>query len=162
MASKYLVHGPYTLRALPSGIFLNGDFSSEDRVRRSGTPIVPTPPASIAVEDVRPLAGDSDLEIAASAGYLLALRGEPDGLRPLLQYWRRQGQKHDEWQRLVYRAIAVVDDPQYIPVLREIYGQLHGYEFSEFYWTIRIMSGPEILKFRKQIREEVDASRLGG
>jgi hypothetical protein len=31
---------------------------------------------------------------------------------------------------------------------------------ADFYWTIRIMSGPEILRFRKQIREEVSADNL--
>jgi len=66
-----------------------------------------------------------------------------------------------DWKKLVYRAIAVVDDPKYIPVLREIYGKLDQYEMSEFYWTIRIMTGPEILSFRKQVRDEVGASRLG-
>ena len=35
-------------------------------------------------------------------------------------------------------------------MLREIYGKLQEYEISEFYWTIRIMSGPEILKFRNE------------
>jgi hypothetical protein len=39
-------------------------------------------------------------------------------------------------------------------VLREIYGKMQEYEISQFYWTIRIMSGPEILKFRKEIREK--------
>ena len=58
-------------------------------------------------------------------------------------------------------AIAAIDDPQYIPVLREVYGKLEEDEVTEFYWTIRIMSGAEILKFRKQIREEVGVSRLG-
>jgi hypothetical protein len=161
VALQYLVQGSNGLRVLPSGIFLSGNFDvSFDNVRQNGTPIIPTPPVDIAIEDIRPLAGNSDPELAACAGYLLALLGEPDGIRPLLQYWRQHGQRHDEWKRLVYRAIAVIDDPQYIPVLREIYGQLDEYEFSEFYWTIRIMSGPEILKFRKQIRAEVGASRL--
>ena len=34
------------------------------------------------------------------------------------------------------------------------------YEVSEFYWTIRIMTGPDILKFRKQIRDEVGMNQL--
>ena len=54
----------------------------------------------------------------------------------------------------------MTDDPRHIPVLREIYGKLQEYEMSEFYWTIRIMSGPEIVKFRKQVRDEVGPSRL--
>ena len=58
------------------------------------------------------------------------------------------------------RAVAVSDDPKYIPVLREIYGKLERYEALEFYWTIRIMTGPEILRFRKQVRDEVGISNL--
>jgi hypothetical protein len=91
----------------------------------------------------------------------MSLLGDPSGMEPLLQYWRRHGDTSSEWHKLVYRAIAVTDDPKYIPVLRDIYGKLDQGEMSEFYWTIRIMSGPEILKFRKQIRDEVGASQLG-
>lgn len=86
--------------------------------------------------------------------------GEPEGMEPLLKYWREHQKGSDEWTKLVYRAIAMTDNPQYIPILREIYGKLHEYETAEFYWTIRIMSGPEILKFRKQVRDEVGPSRL--
>ena len=57
----------------------------------------------------------------------------------------------------MYRAVAVSDDPKYIPVLREIYGKLERYEALEFYWTIRIMTGPEILKFRKEVRNKMAA-----
>ena len=91
----------------------------------------------------------------------MALLGEPDGMDPLLRYWRQHDKDSNEWKRHVYRAIAALDDPKYVPVLREIYAALHEYEMSEFYWTIRIMSGPEILKLRKQIREEVGTSQLG-
>ena len=94
------------------------------------------------------------------AGYLLVLLDESDGMESLLRQWREHGRGDDRWSRLVYRAIAVADDPRHIPVLREIYGKLQAYEMSEFYWTIRIMSGPEILKFRKQVRDEVGAAQL--
>jgi hypothetical protein len=120
----------------------------------SGTPIVPKPIEGVSAEDVRPLIADSDPEVAALAGYLLALRGKPDGVEPLLRYWRQRSETYSDWKKYVYRAIAVSDDPQYIPVLREIYGKLQQYELREFYWTIRIMSGPDILAFRKQIRDE--------
>ena len=53
-----------------------------------------------------------------------------------------------------------MDDSSQIPVLRRIYAGLGQYEVSEFYWTIRIMTGPEMLKFRKQIRDEVGMSQL--
>ena len=130
--------------------------------RTSGTPIVPKPPAGVTVEDVRPLVGDADPETAACAGYLLALLGEPEGMEPLLNYWRQHEGRYDEWNKMMYQAIAVLDDPKYVPILREIYGKLQEYEVSEFYWTIRIMSGPEILKLRKQIRDEGWARRSWG
>ena len=92
--------------------------------------------------------------------YLLALLGDPGGMDALLKYWKEQPKKYNEWHRLVYRAIAVLDDPKYLPVLQEIYTNLEEYEVREFYWTIRIMNGPEIIKFRKQIRDERGISQL--
>ncbi len=154
LAVKYLVHGPSELISFADGIYLNGmSFTSSSSVQ-SGTPIVPEAPTGVTAADLRPLLGGSDSETAASVAYLLAVLGESEGIEPLVEYWRRHGTDSSQWRRLVYRAIAVIDDPKYIAVLREIYGKLSEYEVSEFYWTIRIMSGPEILKFRKQIRDE--------
>ncbi len=123
-------------------------------------PIVPEPPRLLEADHVRPLLASSDPESAAYAGYLLALFGEPEGLQPLLLYWR--GHKDSvPLARLVYRAIASLDDPQHIPVLRDIYSRLKDEsDMTEFYWTIRIMSGPEILQFRKRLRQEVGMSNL--
>jgi Cytochrome c554 and c-prime len=162
LALIYLIHGASELWNLHDGIYLYNlmnvtVYSSS----QSGTPIVPKPPEGVTMEDVRPLVHDSNAEVAACAGYLMALLGDADRMEPLLQYWRRHGESSSEWRKLVYRAIAVDDDPKYIPVLREIYSKLEQYEVSEFYWTIRIMSGSEILAFRKQIRDEVGASQLG-
>jgi hypothetical protein len=159
-ALKYLVHGSSQLRVLQNSIFLNGDFDVSGEGRTSGTPIVPKPPAGVKVEDVRPLLANSEPEIAACAGYLLVLLGDSDGMEPLLRYWRQQRASFNDWTSLAYRAIAVADDPKYVPVLEQIYSKLKEYEVSEFYWTIRIMSGPEILKLRKRIRDEVGMSRL--
>ena len=128
--------------------------------RTSGQPIVPKPPVGLKVEDVRPLLGHAEPDVAACAGYLLVLLGDADGMAPLLRFWRQQRADYNEWTSLAYRAIAVADDPQYVPVLAEIYAKLKEYEVSEFYWTIRSMSGPEILKLRKRIRDEVGMSRL--
>ena len=163
LAMIYLVHGAREL-----WIAARRDLSVQ-RARtprfysssQSGTPIVPKPPEGVTLEDVRPLLGDSDAEVAACAGYLLALLGEPTAWSRCCNTGGSTARTRSEWKKLVYRAIAVIDDPKYIPVLREIYGKLEQYEMSEFYWTIRIMSGPEILAFRKQIRDEVGASQLG-
>jgi HEAT repeat protein len=164
LAMIYLIHGVRELWNLHDGIYLyslvNATVYSSGS--QSGTPIVPKPPEGLTLEDVRPLLGDANAEAAACAAYLAALLGDSAGMESLLQYWRQHSERSSgEWKKLVYRAIAVSDDPKYIPVLREIYGKLEQYEMSEFYWTIRIMSGPEILAFRKQIREEVGASQLG-
>ncbi len=121
--------------------------------------IVPKPPRGLEPDQVRRLVNSQDPETAAYAGYLLALYGDGDGMPALIQYWRDQ--QGSSSARLVYRAIAAVDDPQYIPLLREIYAGFEStYETREFYWTIRIMNGPEILQFRKQIRDEVGMSNL--
>jgi hypothetical protein len=157
LALKYLVHGANELRSIGNGLYQYGEMEAPFLNNPRGVPIVPKPPKGVTAEDVRPLAGSADLETAASAGYLLALLGEPEGIGPLVQYWRQHEASSNQWRRLVYRAIAVTDDPKYIAVLREIYSKLEDYEVSEFYWTIRIMSGPEILKFRKQIRDEKGA-----
>ena len=49
-----------------------------------------------------------------------------------------------------------------MPLLDEIYHQLgsESYRIREFYWTVRIMDGPEALKFREKIRREVGTERL--
>ena len=161
LALKRLVHGQDTLQSLPEGLYLPGNFRGHSYTSlsaRDATPIVPKPPPGIKAEHVRPLVGDADAEVAASAGYLLALLGDPAGLPPLLRYWREHGRESEDWNRLVVRAIAVVDDPQYIGVLRQIYDKLDDSDKGEFYWTIRIMSGPDILRFRKEIRDRTDLS----
>jgi hypothetical protein len=64
----------------------------------------------------------------------------------------------------VYRAIARLDDGSQIDVLQEIYAKLntdsHRHQVSEFYWTIRSMTDPEILSLRKQIRQEIGVDQL--
>jgi len=135
--------------------------SSITQHHESGKPIVPEPPPGLGAGHVRPLLNDSDPRIAAQAGYLLALLGAPEGLPPLLRYWREhKKERGDDTDRYLYRAIAALDDSAHVPVLQQIYHRLGEYEVSEFYWTIRIMSGPEILKLRKQIRDEVGMDRL--
>jgi hypothetical protein len=66
--------------------------------------------------------------------------------------------------RLVYRAIARGDDSSRVGVLNDIYGRLHTDDHShflpEFYWTIRSMTGPEILELRKTMRDEVGVENL--
>jgi hypothetical protein len=158
LALRYFVYGPEVLSSIRDTISVSS--RSEGRTIRSGVPIVPKPPEGLKVNQILPLLDDSDPAVAAEAGYLLALMGESRGLEPLLRYAQQQGKSDSQVQRLAYRAIAVLDDSNQIPLLRKIYAGLSQYEVTEFYWTIRIMTGPEILKFRKQIRDEVGMSQL--
>jgi hypothetical protein len=160
IALKYLVR-PGVLQTLNNGFILYSYSDSTTEVEYgSDKLIVPKLPKGVEAGQIRPLLADSDPEIAASAGYLLALMDQPDGMDALLKYWKGQPKKYNQWSRLAYRAIAVLDDPKYLPVLKEIYANLEQYEVREFYWTIRVMTGPKILKFRKQIRDERGASEL--
>ena len=119
------------------------------------------PPRGLKPESVRPLLQDSDPRIGAHAGYLLTLFGEAEGLPFLLRYWREHPEERSDIEKPVYRAIAALNDATKIGVLKEIYGRLREYEVSDFYWTIRVMTGPEILRVRTQIREDVGMERLG-
>jgi HEAT repeat protein len=128
--------------------------------RSDGEPIVHKPPAELDAKNIEPLLADDDRRTAAYAGYLLAVLGKPDGMDALLAYWKAQP-KDDNAERLVYRAAASLDDEKYMSELREIFGHLSGDgRVSEFYWTIRVMSGSESLKFRKEIRDQVGVERL--
>ena len=158
LALGYLVYGPSEFYSVRNTITV--PMNSEGRSVRSGTPIVPKPPEGLPISQIVPLLDDPDPAVAAEAGYLLALMGESRGLEPLLRYAQQQGKADSPLQRLAYRAIAVLDDSNQISLLKKIYAGLSQYEVSEFYWTIRIMTGPEILKFRKQIRDEVGMNQL--
>ena len=166
VALRFLALGTDALTQLTqSKIFISTgmfdeSFGLTSQSIQSGEAIVPTAPRGVKAEHVRTMLTSSDAEIAALAGYLLTLLGEPDGLEPLIHYWKTQP-KNQEVDRLVYRAIAVHDDPQYIPVLREIHGRIkQQWDQQEFYWTIRIMGGPEILEFRKRLRNEIGIGNL--
>ena len=158
LALQYFVYGGNALSSVRrherfhpiGGIF-------EPHERRT---VVPKPPEGLHVSQLLRLLDDPQPAVAAEAGYLLALLGESRGLEPLLRYAQQQGKSNSQLQRLAYRAIAALDDSNQIPLLKKIYAGLSQYEVSEFYWTIRIMTGPEILKFRKQIRDEVGINQL--
>ena len=78
-----------------------------------------------------------------------------------MRHWRGRV-RDDKWTGLVFRAVAVTNDDGRLPLLQEIYRSMKDDDrrLSEFYWTIRIMDGPEALKFRKKIRDEVGMDRL--
>ena len=117
-------------------------------------------PPGIDIAAIKSLLTDENEGIAAYAGYFAVLLGDAAGMEPLLKYWQKikgKGINREDSEEtitiLVYRAIGVLDDPQYIPVLQEIYGKMQEYEVRDFYWSIRTMTGPEILSLRKEIRD---------
>jgi len=126
----------------------------------SGKPIAPKPPPGLRPQHVRAWIDDKDAKTAAYAGYLLALMKEHEGLPPLLAYWNSLAKRTWNENRLVVRAVAALNDSTRIPELRKIYKETDRWRMREFYWTVRSMTGPAILKFRKEIRDEVGMANL--
>lgn len=170
VAIQSLVKEPYSLRILrnrfyvsmPSGYSYSG---SQDRNQLKM-------PKGLKLETLKPLIEDANEEIAAYAGYFVAILGDPAGLEPLLKYRKKiqnrnvpeeevymnvdePGAEGKLMDTLAYRAIASLDATEHVPVLREIYGNLFkdSSQVNDFYWTIRSMTSPEILEFRKEIRK---------
>lgn len=160
-ALMYLVQGPDRLTShAPLNMQLPQIVSTAST--DSGEETLSEPPGGLTVEALRPFLSDIDPEVTACAGYLLALLGRRDGLDLLMRYWRLHGIEDPSWTQAVYRAVAHVNDDGLVPVLEEIYNRFgkENYQIREFYWTIRSMTGPNILKLRKRIRSEVGMQRL--
>lgn len=118
--------------------------------------------AELSPEYLRRLLESGDKVTATLARYVLAMQGERVDLGPLIARWREEGVPFygaPRWDRLVYEAMAERNDPADVPVLEELYEfvseQHGGGAVREFYWTIRTMTGPEVLALRKRIRAEV-------
>jgi len=165
-ALALLIGDQHSVRALRDGEFsLNSETDWGESVTAvSAQPIVPLPPPGLTPEPLVELLSSDDPKAAAQAGYLLALFGRDEGLPQLLGYWRAKAAGDRAWMRLVYRAIARLNEGSQVPTLREIYSRLstdqHRHYLPEFYWTIRIMTGPDILALRKTIRDEVGTAQL--
>jgi HEAT repeat protein len=104
LALTYLAVGGDSLTPLRDVLYLFGVTSESYTVGDSGEPIIPEPPWGLESRHVRAMMAEGDPKIAAYAGYLVALFGEPEGLQPLLQYWRNQKAEDKQLDRLVYRA----------------------------------------------------------
>jgi hypothetical protein len=153
-----LVHGIYLQRYIQEGRPFLSNFRNGE-----GVPIAVEVPQGLEPAPLQPLLADGDSETAADAGYLLALLGDRHGLDTLVKVTRGQGWNQSQSTRLVYRAVTKLNDDSQTPLLEEIYQAMksdRSYELREFYWTIRSMSGPEMLKFRKKMRDEVGMDSL--
>ena len=162
VALPYLAGASDRLHYLRATIYL-GYSSLLNEVRSSDEQFAPLElPKGLTADHLKPLLAAGEPETIAYAGYLLALSQDRAGLNALIKHWREKAHNDDSWKRLVYRGVAAVGDDSLTPVLEEIYKTYSNedYRMREFYWTIRTMDGPNILKLRKQIRQDVGMERL--
>ena len=130
-------------------------------------------PAELKAEQVLPFLRSGQEKTAAYAGYLLCMLDHEEGLPVLLRYWEAHAARDAVVSRLVYQAIAQLNSESHVPLLARIYQQFQnndtddnshaaeGFSVKDFYWTIRTMTGPQILALRKKIREEIGIAHLG-
>ena len=163
-AVSYLAIGSQPVSRFRGDVYLNA--ASQTTIEYGGftqtDPIIHVKvPAGLQLQPLTALMNDSDPDVAGYAGYLAALLGERHGMQPLLKAARAHGFESD-WASLVYRAISRLDDDSQTPVLEEIYKSFGQQKWlaRQFYWTIRAMHGPNILKLRKRIRDEVGMDQL--
>ncbi len=132
--------------------------------RTSGEPIAVEPPKGVTAQMVKPLLTDNDAKIRGLAGYVLCTLGDRGGLPVVVKYWNDHARTDEEWQRLVYRAVSALGDDANVRYAEEIYllnrDPQRQYYVPELYWTIRNLEGPNALRLRKQIRQEVGMDRL--
>lgn len=165
VALRFLAEGPESMSPLQSGtfhLFYQNPAVERHDVFHAGTVIRVKAPVQLEPDVLRPLLDSPDPRTAALAGYVLATLQEADGLEPLVYYWREQARDNYTIRRLVYRAVAALNDDSQTPLLEEIYRTYgrNDYWLRDFYWTIRSMSGINVLKLRKQIRDEVGMDAL--
>jgi HEAT repeat protein len=161
----------YTL-TLADGQFYINTFQFRGNYEQSETKKAELP-AGLKAEQVLPLLRSRQEKTAAYAGYLLCMLDHEEGLPVLLRYWEAHGARDALVSRLVYQAIAQLNFESHVPLLARIYQQFQnsdadenshggeGFSVKDFYWTIRTMTGPQILALRKKIREEVGIANLG-
>jgi HEAT repeat protein len=131
-----------------------------------------TLPKGLGPELLKPLLKSADEESAALAGFALTLLGDPEGLEPLLRYWRKQGAKgQSSWEKRVYQGIAQLGDDAQVSVLERIYSHARAAgptssaetaTIKDLYWSIRGMDGPGARRLRQRIRTEVGMPFLRG
>jgi HEAT repeat protein len=151
LALMYLAGGQQAIHLLRGELHVNPGGGMRSYSRES--PGL-EPAAGVTIEMLKPLLADPDNETAAAAGCVAALLGSSEGLPALVRVWRDH-KESDNWTQSLYRAVAALDDDQNTPLLVEIDKQLSNWDKRQFYWTIRSMHGPGVMKLRKQIRDEV-------
>jgi hypothetical protein len=164
IALVYLAMGGSELNYLRDSFYIRINNGRQVSVRTGNEEqgAIPEPPKGLKADDLRPLLAKAGGRGAAIAGYFLVLLDSPEGLDPLIAYWRKSARTDGAWIRLVYQAIAYVGEDRYVPVLEEIYAKKakNDSETPPLYWTIRPMEGPRAKALRARIRKEVGMASL--
>ncbi len=100
LALLYLAGGADMLNTLRGGLYVMHSRTGPANQAASTDSVEGVTP-----EMLNPLVADSDPEVAAAAGCLLALSGDPAGLPPLEKIWRGH-EKTRDWSEVLYRAVA--------------------------------------------------------
>ena len=166
VALPYLAAGGEAIMRLRGSAYLYG-VTTRSAVSYSvgdGAVITVNPPTGLKPDPLRAVLATPgvDADLAGYAGYLLVLLGDRSGMAPLLAAARGHSLE-SPWDQLLYRAIATANDASRVPVLEEVFDAMmkgNNYQVRDFYWTIRTMTGPAVLKLRKRVRDEYGMSRL--
>lgn len=122
-------------------------------------PALPSPLDGLSADSLRHILHESDdLQTRAFATYLLAVQGDTPDLTPLVEFYRDQEYFNSSLAQNVYKAIALTNRSEHVPLLQEIYEILKeesSYTVSDFYWSIRLMDAPGVPELRAQIRSEM-------
>jgi len=124
-------------------------------------PFDPVVPEGLTRDLLRRAARSDDPVDQAYVRYFGILLNETEDLSPLVARWEAEPDDRT-FRRLLVRSAAYLDDPANLPLLERIYASIKesSGEAGDFYWTIRIMHGPEILTLRKRIRDELGIDQL--
>ncbi len=161
VAVRFLALGGAGIHEL-DGLTLSNSTSSTHA--SSNEPWDPSPPIGLSAEMLLPLLSSPDPQTRYCVQYLRALLGAEDALPPMVEFWKQQSEPDHQLTQLLFRAIAALDASEQISVLDSIYKSMQSedtrYYLGDFYWTIRIMTGPDALALRKKIRDEVGMANL--
>jgi hypothetical protein len=136
-------------------------YQMRDDNATAANPFDPVVPEGVTADLLRRASRSDDPVDRAYVRYFAVLLDQTEELGPLLAPWEAEPEDPMA-RRLLVRAIAYLDDPANLPLLERIYASLKDSpsEAGDFYWTIRIMHGPEVLALRKRIRDELGIDRL--
>lgn len=162
VALAYIAKGESTLARMHTATiwlsFVERSFYSSGFGQR---PQAPNPPAELDFGLLSPFLADPDDTTSSYAAYLLAQIKDPRGLDTLIAHWQ-DDKNSEESRELLYEAISFLNSDDHVHILEDIYASFAAdtWRISQFYWTIRSMTGDPALRLRKKIRDEVGMDQL--